>query len=197
MEKSHCFWRTSWQMRPPVLPFFQYSKPAHPRHRFLKLLHRYAGGASNSSHSLSIRIFAPTEELPTNSRRTLSARLSDAWFRMTAASFSIEDVSFMKYTTIPGSDLYVSTLCLGTTLLGSAIPRQSSYGLLDTYYENGGNFLDTAKIYADWLPGERSMSEKTIGAWLRERHYHNQIIVGTKGGHPGIAIPRQTPNDTR
>ena len=55
----------------------------------------------------------------------------------------------MKYTTLPGSDVNVSTLCFGTALLGSTISRQSSFELLDVYPEDGGNFLDTAKIYAD------------------------------------------------
>ena len=70
--------------------------------------------------------------------------------------------------------------------------------MLDAYQELGGNFLDTAKIYADWLPGERSISEKTIGAWMKQRRSRSQMIVATKGAHPDLSamhIPRLSPQE--
>jgi aryl-alcohol dehydrogenase-like predicted oxidoreductase len=67
----------------------------------------------------------------------------------------------MRNTVIPNTTLRVSTICLGTGDVGSTIDQETSINLLDMYYEQGGNFLDTAKVYADWLPGERSISEKT------------------------------------
>jgi aryl-alcohol dehydrogenase-like predicted oxidoreductase len=70
--------------------------------------------------------------------------------------------------------------------------------LLDSFIEQGGNFLDTAKIYADWLPGERSISEKTLGAWMHQRGNRHQVIVATKGAHPDLAamhIPRLSPGE--
>ena len=30
------------------------------------------------------------------------------------------------------------------------------------------------------------MSERTVGAWLRDRKIRDQVIVGTKGGHPKV-----------
>lgn len=88
---------------------------------------------------------------------------------------------------IPGSDLQPYAICLGTGGMGSTISRAVAFTMLDVYHERGGNFLDSAKIYADWLPGERSVSEKTIGAWLKQRGNRAQVILATKGAHPDLA----------
>lgn len=97
------------------------------------------------------------------------------------------------YCTIPGTDLHPFSICLGTGDLGSTVDRENSFKLYDAYVERGGNFLDTAKVYADWLPGERSVSEKTIGRWMKLRGNRDKLIIGTKGAHPDLAnmhIPR-------
>jgi aryl-alcohol dehydrogenase-like predicted oxidoreductase len=99
----------------------------------------------------------------------------------------------MRYIQIPSTDLQASTVCLGTGGLGSSLNRDDSFALLDAFMEQGGNFLDSAKVYADWLPIERSSSERTIGRWMQARRNRNQIILGTKGAHPDLAtmhIPR-------
>lgn len=90
----------------------------------------------------------------------------------------------MRYVRIPRTDLRASVICFGTALLGSAIDAKASFDLLDAYVGQGGNFVDTAKVYADWLGGERSLSEKTIGRWMRERGNRDGLIVATKGAHP-------------
>lgn len=98
----------------------------------------------------------------------------------------------MHMVTIPGTDLRVSSICLGTALLGSEIDRASSFALLDQYVEMGGNFLDSAIIYANWLPRyEPSASEKTIGRWMRARNSRRSIVVGTKGAHPDFSAPEK------
>lgn len=91
------------------------------------------------------------------------------------------------FVTIPGSDLKTYSICLGTGGMGSTIAKSDAFTMLDIYHERGGNFLDSAKIYADWLPGERSVSEKTIGAWIKQRGNRSQIILATKGAHPDLA----------
>ena len=99
----------------------------------------------------------------------------------------------MQYIDVLGTGLCLSVICLGTGSLGSAVPQEDAFALLDAFVEQGGSFLDTAKVYADWLPGERSVSEKTIGRWLRSRHAHGRVIVGTKGAHPELEamhVPR-------
>jgi aryl-alcohol dehydrogenase-like predicted oxidoreductase len=101
----------------------------------------------------------------------------------------------MRYIQIPGTELKVSAICLGTGGLGSSVSRDDSFALLDSFLEQGGNFLDSAKVYADWLPIERSSSERTIGRWLKARGNRDKVIVSTKGAHPELAtmhIPRMS-----
>ena len=92
----------------------------------------------------------------------------------------------MNLTHLPGTDLDVFPISLGSTALGSTLDRAASFRLLDAYAEAGGNFIDTALVYANWLPIERSISEKTIGAWVRERHNRARMVLSTKGAHPEL-----------
>jgi len=94
---------------------------------------------------------------------------------------------------LPGTDLVVSGLCLGTVSYGTAIPRADAFQLMDRFHELGGNFVDTANIYGNWVKDvEPGISEKTIGAWITERGNRSQIVVGTKGAHHDLQakIPR-------
>jgi aryl-alcohol dehydrogenase-like predicted oxidoreductase len=93
----------------------------------------------------------------------------------------------MKYVLLPNTDLRPSVLCLGSTLIGSQIDRETSFRLLDEFAGQGGTFLDTASIYANWLPGPRHVSEKTIGAWLKRTGKRRAMVVATKGAHPELA----------
>jgi aryl-alcohol dehydrogenase-like predicted oxidoreductase len=92
----------------------------------------------------------------------------------------------MRYQPIPQIGLRPSVLCLGTADMGSKIDRATSFRLLDIFVSHGGNFLDTAQVYADWLPGERSISEKTLGEWLSTRGNRREIVLATKGAHPQL-----------
>jgi len=93
----------------------------------------------------------------------------------------------MHYTTIPSTTLKPSVICLGTADIGSKIDRTTSFRMLDAYREQGGNFLDSAEVYANWLPGEQNISEKTIGQWLTARGVRDKMIVATKGAHPRLS----------
>ena len=93
---------------------------------------------------------------------------------------------------IPFTDLQVSSLCLGTGEVGSSLDQQKSSELLDLFLELGGNFLDTAHVYGDWVPNlERSASEKTIGRWMRERGNRESIVLATKGAHWHFDAPEK------
>lgn len=85
------------------------------------------------------------------------------------------------------TDLKPSAICLGTGQLGSTVDKKTSFELLDAFVDMGGNFIDTAHVYADWIPGEKSASEKTIGRWLKERGIRDKVIIGTKGAHPELS----------
>ena len=99
----------------------------------------------------------------------------------------------MRYVTIPKTDFRVSAVCMGTVAYGSTISETDSFAQLDRFVEQGGNFLDTARIYADWVPNaERSASEKTVGKWLQARGYQDSVIVATKGAHPLLGTRKPT-----
>ena len=52
----------------------------------------------------------------------------------------------------PTAGIHVSPICLGAMSIGDkwasygmgAMDKESSFKLLDAYYDNGGNFIDTA-----------------------------------------------------
>ena len=89
----------------------------------------------------------------------------------------------MKYSVINKTGLKAGKIVLGTDRMGTAVSLNDSFKLLDTFCEYGGNMLDTASVYADWLSCEKSESEKTIGKWLKERKNRENVIIATKGGH--------------
>ncbi len=102
----------------------------------------------------------------------------------------------MRYRTLPNTDLQPSVICLGSALFGSGYTAGDSWALLDAFAEQGGNCVDTAHVYASWLPGGEGASERTIGSWLRARRVRESFIVGTKGGHPDLSTngpPRLAP----
>ncbi len=102
----------------------------------------------------------------------------------------------MRYELIRETDLKTSVIAIGTGGMGSTIDRETTFRMLDAYQDQGGNLIDTAKVYADWLSGERSTSEKAIGAWVKARKNRDKVIIGTKGAHPDLAtmhISRMSP----
>lgn len=93
----------------------------------------------------------------------------------------------MRMLQLGMTDLTVSALCMGTVYFGSKLNDADSFAYLDRFAALGGNFLDTARVYANWLPlAPRQASEKCIGRWLKARACQDRIIVATKGGHPPL-----------
>ncbi len=92
----------------------------------------------------------------------------------------------MKTRLIPHTSLEISTLCLGTAEFGSAIDDALCATIIEKYLDAGGNVLDTAEIYASWLPGGAHVSETFLGNWLRKRKNRDGIVISTKGAHPRL-----------
>jgi aryl-alcohol dehydrogenase-like predicted oxidoreductase len=91
---------------------------------------------------------------------------------------------------IPQTDLDATPICLGTGGFGSNVP--DALGVIDTYYELGGRFIDTANNYGDWIEGNHpGASERLIGAWATSRGVRDQILLATKGGHPKFDAPHR------
>ena len=91
---------------------------------------------------------------------------------------------------IKGTHINACPLVLGTDYYGKTIPEETAYELMEAFCENGGNIIDTAHVYSDYLPGEKHMSEKVIGRWLlksgRQKDLGKEIFIATKGGFPVV-----------
>lgn len=88
----------------------------------------------------------------------------------------------MREITLPGTDLRVSQICLGSAEFGLKLDRDGAFSLMDTLVSRGGNFIDTAHCYSDWVPGEVGRSEKIIGDWIKKRKNRSSVVLATKGG---------------
>ncbi|KAI0903543.1 Aldo/keto reductase [Ustulina deusta] len=85
----------------------------------------------------------------------------------------------------PNASVRVSPLCLGCMTFGDK--QQERYGeiskeqcmqILDTFYANGGTFLDTANAY------QNGQSEQWVGEWMAARGNRDQMVVATKFSSP-------------
>lgn len=106
----------------------------------------------------------------------------------------------MRTTTLPHSGRTVSALCLGLADLGVGYSQAEGFALIDAFAEAGGNFLDTARIYSDWVPGESQRSERILGDYLAARGRREQWVIATKGCHPdwgSMSVPRVSPEHIR
>ncbi|MBI1352514.1 MAG: aldo/keto reductase [Actinomycetales bacterium] len=93
---------------------------------------------------------------------------------------------------ISDSDLVVSPLCFGGNVFGWTADRDQSFAVLDAYAEAGGNFIDTADVYSEWIEGNTGGdSERILGEWLAARGNRDQMVIATKvaklSTHRGLA----------
>jgi aryl-alcohol dehydrogenase-like predicted oxidoreductase len=104
----------------------------------------------------------------------------------------------MMYKHLTRTRLQVSALCLGTVNYGTAMPAKDAMQQLDQFTIAGGNFIDTAHVYGDWVQGARGKSERLIGDWLRSNRCRDKMVIATKGAHPRLETmerSRVTPID--
>lgn len=101
----------------------------------------------------------------------------------------------METLNLPGTDLHVSRLGLGTAEWGSARSIADAERLFTAYLAGGGNLLDSAHCYAFWLPDGDGKSEQTLGQLIRRHGVRKDVVVSTKGAHcdagPGYPRPAQ------
>lgn len=79
----------------------------------------------------------------------------------------------MEYRFMGKTGLKVSELCLGAMTFGWTTSAEDSHQILDRFVEAGGNFIDTANVYAG------SQSETILGDWLQDKT-RDQLIIATK-----------------
>eukprot|EP01113_Clastostelium_recurvatum_P012206 TRINITY_DN16312_c0_g1_i1.p1 TRINITY_DN16312_c0_g1~~TRINITY_DN16312_c0_g1_i1.p1 ORF type:complete len:403 (+),score=118.69 TRINITY_DN16312_c0_g1_i1:131-1339(+) len=91
--------------------------------------------------------------------------------------------------------LRVSPLALGTMNFGTAMPehlgsvggKDDVYGILDHYFKQGGNFIDTASNY------HHGQSEEWVGDWMADRGVRDQIILATKFSGGSVPASKEGP----
>jgi len=49
------------------------------------------------------------------------------------------------------TDVLVSPLCFGGNVFGWTVDADESFALLDSYVSAGGNFIDSADVYSEWI----------------------------------------------
>lgn len=83
------------------------------------------------------------------------------------------------YRSLGRSGLAVSPLALGTMTFGTArwgLDETGARAVFDAYVERGGNFIDTADVYAG---GE---SEAMVGRFVAARACRDRLVLATKSG---------------
>lgn len=91
----------------------------------------------------------------------------------------------MKYRTLPGTELNVSEVCLGTMTWGQQNSEADGHAQLDYAIVQGINFIDTAEMYP--VPPDaktHGRTENYLGSWLA-RHARDGLVVATKVAGPG------------
>ena len=91
------------------------------------------------------------------------------------------------------SGLRVAALCLGGNTFGWTTDQKASEAVLDAYLEAGGNFIDTADVYARWAPGNKGgESEEALGTWMSARRNRSAVLIATKVMGPMGPGPNDT-----
>lgn len=92
-------------------------------------------------------------------------------------------MSMDRYRTLGRSGLVISPLALGTMTFGEpgwGVDAATAAAILDAYIEVGGNFIDTADVYA----GGRG--EEMLGQHMASRGVRERLVVATKASfHSG------------
>ena len=87
----------------------------------------------------------------------------------------------MKYTTIPHTDIEVSSICLGTMTWGNQNTQEEGFEQMDYSLSEGVNFFDTAELYP--VPANADTyaeTERIIGNWFATRNNREQVVLATK-----------------
>ena len=82
---------------------------------------------------------------------------------------------------LPKTEIDVHPLYLGGNVFGWSADQAQSFEVLDAYVGAGGNFIDTADVYSEWVPSHvGGESETIIGEWMHRRGNRDQVVLATK-----------------
>jgi aryl-alcohol dehydrogenase-like predicted oxidoreductase len=86
-------------------------------------------------------------------------------------------------------------LVLGGNVFGWTADQDTSFSILDTFFEAGGRMVDTADMYSAWVPGHKGgESETVLGAWMKARGNRKEMRIATKlngANQPGGLAPEK------
>lgn len=91
----------------------------------------------------------------------------------------------MKYTTLPGTAIKVSKICLGTMTFGQQNTEAEGHAQMDYALENGVNFFDTAEMYS--IPASEKTygsTEKILGSWFKKTAKREEVVLASKIAGP-------------
>ena len=91
----------------------------------------------------------------------------------------------MYYNLLPGTEIKVSKICLGTMTFGRQNNEKEGHDQMDYSYDRGINFFDTAELYpVPPSPETQGETEKIIGSWLKKTGKRDKIIIASKVAGP-------------
>ena len=97
----------------------------------------------------------------------------------------------MEYRYVGSSGLRVSPICMGTMSFGTWSDKSESFRILDTAFDRGINFFDTAEIYPVPPTAEMAgLSEEIFGQWIKTKS-RDAVLMATKvaGAASGWFVP--------
>jgi aryl-alcohol dehydrogenase-like predicted oxidoreductase len=96
----------------------------------------------------------------------------------------------MKRIELGRTGTTVSQVALGCMLMGTYTDEPTSYRMLDSFLDAGGDFLDTANCYAWWHAGSGGgESEELLGRWLARGGTRDRVFLATKVGGIVTDVP--------
>lgn len=93
----------------------------------------------------------------------------------------------MMRTTLPGTGIDVSRICLGTMTWGNQNSQSEGFEQMDYALSKGINFWDTAELYAvPTSPDTYGKTETIIGNWFKETGRRDEVVLASKVVGQGI-----------
>ena len=80
----------------------------------------------------------------------------------------------MQLKLLGPTGVLVSEVCLGAMTFGREADEPTTQAMLDRFVAAGGNFVDTANVYAE------GRSEEILGRWLTARGNRDDLVLATK-----------------
>ncbi len=91
----------------------------------------------------------------------------------------------MQFTTLTGTDIRVSRICLGTMSYGLQLGEAEAHAQMDAALTAGVNFFDTAEMYPVPTSAEtEGETERIIGTWLAKTGKRKEIVLASKMSGP-------------